>query len=128
MEIMIKCAALALTATIIGLLIKRTNPEMAILLSLTVIIVILSATMSYGKKITELAELIRDMTSGTELIISPVLKCVGIGAITKITTDLCKDAAQSSTAAAVDMAGTLCAIGVSVPLIVSMLKMIGEMA
>jgi stage III sporulation protein AD len=128
MEIMIKCAALALTATIIGLLVKRTNPEMAILLSLTVIIVILYATMSYGKKITELAELIRDMTSGTELIISPVLKCVGIGAITKITTDLCKDAAQSSTAAAVDMAGTLCAIGVSVPLIVSMLKMIGEMA
>jgi stage III sporulation protein AD len=128
MEIMIKCAALALTATIIGLLVKRTNPEMAILLSLTVIVVILSAAMSFGKSITELADIIRDMTSGTELIISPVLKCVGIGAITKITTDLCKDAAQSSTAAAVDMAGTLCAIGVSVPLIVSMLKMIGEMA
>jgi stage III sporulation protein AD len=128
MEIMIKCAALALTATIMGLLVKRTNPEMAILLSLTVIVVILSAAMSFGKSVTELADIIRDMTSGTELIISPVLKCVGIGAITKITTDLCKDAAQSSTAAAVDMAGTLCAIGVSVPLIVSMLKMIGEMA
>ena len=34
---------------------------------------------------------------------------------------------QLAAAAAVDMAGTLCAIGVSMPLIISMLKLIGGM-
>lgn len=127
MDIMLKCAAAALMATVMCLLIKRTNPEMSMLLSTGAIIVILTAAMGFARSITELAALVKTMTEDSAVMIVPVLKCVGIGAVTKISAELCRDAAQSSAAAAVDMAGTLCAIGVSMPLIVSMLKLIGGM-
>lgn len=122
-----KCAAAALLATAICLLIKRTNPEIAMLLSAGTIVVIMSAAMGFARSITELAAIIKTMTEDSDVMIIPVLKCVGIGAITKISAELCRDAAQSSAAAAVDMAGTLCAIGVSMPLIVTVLKLIGGM-
>ncbi len=127
MDIMLKCAAAALLATVICLLIKRTNPEMSMLLSTGAIVVIMTAAMGFARSITELAAMVKTMTEDSDVMIVPVLKCVGIGAVTRISAELCRDAAQSSAAAAVDMAGTLCAIGVSMPLIVSMLKLIGGM-
>ena len=127
MDIMLKCAAAALLATVICLLIKRTNPEMSMLLSTGASVVIMTAAMGFARSITELAAMVKTMTEDSDVMIVPVLKCVGIGAVTRISAELCRDAAQSSAAAAVDMAGTLCAIGVSMPLIVSMLKLIGGM-
>lgn len=127
MEIMLKCAAAALLATVICLLIKRTNPEISMVLSAGAIVVIMTGAMTFARSLTDLAALVKNMTEESDVMIVPVLKCVGIGAVTKISAELCRDASQSSAAAAVDMAGTLCAIGVSMPLIVSMLKLIGGM-
>lgn len=127
MDIMLKCAAAALMATVICLLIKRTNPEFSMLLSAAAIVSIMTAAMIFSRSITDLAALVKTMTEDSDVMIVPVLKCVGIGALTKISAELCRDASQSSAAAAVDIAGTLCAIGVSMPLIVSMLKLIGGM-
>lgn len=127
MDMIIKCAATALLSCIICLLIKRTNPEMSVVLSAAAIVIILAAAMSFASGIRELAEAVKKISGSADVLIAPVLKCVGIGAVTKISTELCRDASQSSAAAALDLAGTLCAIGVSMPLIMSMLKMIGGM-
>ena len=112
---------------LICLLIKRTNPEMSMVLGAGAIVMIITAAIGFASSLLELAAAVRNMCGSADVLISPVLKCVGIGAVTKISEELCKDSSQSSAAAAVDMAGTLCAIGVSMPLIMSMLKMIGDM-
>lgn len=127
MEIIVKCAAAALLSCLVCLLIKRTNPEMSMVLSAGVIVVIIGAAMSFASCLIELASEVRKLSESADVLITPVLKCVGIGAVTKISSELCRDSSHSSAAAAVDMAGTLCAIGVSMPLIMSMLKMIGGM-
>ncbi len=127
MEVVIKCAAAALLSSLVCLLIKRTNPEMSMILSAGAIVIIVAAALGFASSLIELAQAVRNISSGADVLITPVLKCVGIGAVTKISAELCRDSSQSSAAAAVDMAGTLCAIGVSMPLILSMLKMIGGM-
>lgn len=127
MEVVIKCAAAALISSLVCLLIKRTNPEMSMVLSAGAIVIIIAAALGFASSLIELAQAVRNISSGADVLITPVLKCVGIGAVTKISAELCRDSSQSSAAAAVDMAGTLCAIGVSMPLILSMLKMIGGM-
>ncbi len=127
MDIIIKCSAIALLSCLICLIIKRTNPEMSVVLSAGAIVIIISAAMSFASALIQLAAAVKNISEGADVLITPVLKCVGIGAVTKITTELCRDSSQSSAAAAVDMAGTLCAIAVSMPLIMSMLKMIGGM-
>lgn len=100
---------------------------MSVVLSAAAIVIIITAAMSFASSLRELAAAVKNMSGSADALITPVLKCVGIGAVTKISTELCRDSSQSSAAAALDLAGTLCAIGVSMPLIMSMLKLIGGM-
>ena len=72
-----------------------------------------------------LSETVRRMTDGKETLLAPVLKCVAAAVVTQIAADLCRDASQSALASAVELCGALFALGISMPLIVSMLKMLG---
>ena len=52
---------------------------------------------------------------------------IAISFITKLGSDVCRDASISSAASALELTGILCAALVSMPMLVNMLKMIGEM-
>ena len=70
---------------------------------------------------------LNSQAGSNETLTGPVLKCVAIAIITKVTAELCKDASQGAAASAVELAGTVCAMSAAMPLIMSMLKMIGGM-
>lgn len=127
MELIIKAAAAALTAAVVGLLIKRANPEISLLLSACTVALILIAAMGFAGGLRELSEAVKTIAGSSQTLVGPVLKCVAVAIITKISTELCRDASQSAAAAAVELAGTVCAMSVAMPLIMSMLKMIGGM-
>lgn len=127
MELLIKAAAAALTAAAVGLLIKSRNPEISLLLSVTVTALILIASAGFLSGLKELADMVKTIAGGSETLTGPVLKCVAIAIVTKVSSELCRDSAQAAAAAAVELAGTVCALSVAMPLLMSMLKMIGGM-
>lgn len=127
MELVIKAAAAALTAAAAGLIIKRKNPELTLLLGLCASVVILLSSLAFAKCLTELSQAVAAISKSSGAFIAPVLKCVGIGIITKLSSELCKDSSQAAAASAVELAGTICALSVAMPLVMSMLKMIGGM-
>lgn len=127
MELVIKAAAAALTAAAAGLIIKRKNPELTLLLGLCASVVILLSSLAFAKCLTELSQAVATISKSSGAFIAPVLKCVGIGIITKLSSELCKDSSQAAAASAVELAGTICALSVAMPLVMSMLKMIGGM-
>ena len=86
------------------------------------------AAVSFTAPLRELAELIKSMTSSGELFIAPVMKCAAIAIVTKLASELCRDSSQSAVASSVELAGSICALSVAMPLIISMLKTIGAMA
>ena len=55
------------------------------------------------------------------------LKTVGIAIVTKIGSDLCRDAGESALAAALEFAGTVCALLTALPLLRAVLELIGEL-
>ena len=59
--------------------------------------------------------------------LSPVLKCIGIGMITHLAAQVCRDAQQGSIASAVELCGTLCALYISLPLIRSLLAIVEQL-
>lgn len=127
MELIIKAAAAALTAAVVGLLIKRSNPEISLLLSSCTVALIMIAAIGFAQGIRELANAVKTIAGSQSTLIAPVLKCVAIGIITKLSSELCRDSAQAAAATAVELAGTICALSVAMPLILSMLKMVGGM-
>ena len=122
-----KAAALALTAALIGLLLRRTNPELTLLLSIGAVTLIMGAALGFAKSFTELAQTVQRIFGVSETLIKPVIKCVAVAIITKLTSDLCKDSSQAAAASAVELAGTVCALCIIMPLLMSMLTAIGGM-
>ncbi len=125
MDIVIRAAALALTAAVPGLLIRRKNPELTSLLSMAAIALILSAGLHALDGLRDLLKTVRTMLGGAESLLLPVLKCMGTAIVTRIASDLCRDASQSALASAIELTGSFCALGISLPLILVMLKQIG---
>lgn len=122
-----KAAALALTAALIGIVLRRTNPEMTLLLSICTVVLIMGAALGFAKSFTELAQTVQRIFGVSETLIKPVIKCVAVAIITKMTSDLCKDSSQAAAASAVELAGTVCALCIIMPLLMSMLTAIGGM-
>ncbi len=127
MELLVKAAAAALTAAAIGLLIRRHDPELALLLSACTVVLILLAASGFLKSLKELTDAVKTIAGSSDTLTGPVLKCVGIAIITRLASELCRDASQGAAAAAVELAGTVCALSVAMPLVMGMLKMIGGM-
>ena len=127
MELVLKAAALALTAALIGIVLRRTNPEMTLLLSVCTVVLIMGAALGFAQSFTELARTVQRIFGVSETLIKPVIKCVAVAIITKMTSDLCKDSSQAAAASAVELAGTVCALCIIMPLLMSMLTAIGGM-
>ena len=120
-----KCTALAVFSAVTILLIRRVNPEMSLLISAATAIVIL---LSCAALLRELTDSMKSMAQifGSQLVETrPILKCLAIAAISRLGADLCRDASQAALASAVELAGTLCAVAVSMPMIFTMLTTIG---
>ena len=127
MELILKAAALALTAALIGIVLRRTNPEITLLLSVCTVVLIMGAALGFAQSFTELAQTVQRIFGVSETLIKPVIKCVAVAIITKMTSDLCKDSSQAAAASAVELAGTVCALCIIMPLLMSMLTAIGGM-
>ena len=127
MELILKAAAAAVTSCIIGILLKRINPELSVVLSICAVAVILLAAMSFAEVLQDFVSIVKKLIGDTDILIEPILKCVAIAMITKISSDICKDSSQGAIASAVELAGALCAMAASAPLLVNVLKLIGDM-
>lgn len=128
MEIVIKATVIGVVGAVLTLLIKRTNPEFSTVLSLAICGVIMLMGLTLYSSIAETLELATVNTKLSSAYTAPVLKCVGIGITARLGSELCKDAGQSAVASTVEISGALCALYVSLPLIKTLLRMIGELA
>ena len=127
MELLLRSLAAALSAAALCLLIKRTNPEMSLLLSLAACTVILLSVLRCTDSVRRLADTVKKLTGTDSAYIAPVLKCTAIAITTKIGASLCRDSSQSAAAGCVELAGTVCAAAATMPLIMGMLDVIGEL-
>ena len=127
MDLVIKTAAAALTAAAAALVVKKSNPELALLLSAVTVCVILISASGVLKNIVELSDTVKSVYKGREIFIAPVFKCLAISIVTKISCELCRESTQNAMAAALELTGTLCALSSAMPMLKTMLKMIGGM-
>ena len=125
MDILFKSAAILLTTSLLALLLRRTSPEIALLLSLSSIMATLLAACSLAQGFRDFLESVRMAFNGLELVVTPVFKCLAVSIVTRMASDLCKDASQGAASSVLEFLGTVCALGLSLPLLTSILKTIG---
>ena len=127
MELLVKCAALAVFSAVSVLLIRRVNPELALLISAATAVVILLSCTALLRELTDSMKTIERVFGSSLVQVRPILKCLAISAISKLSADLCLDASQAALAAAVETAGSLCAAAVAMPMLLTLMTTIGGM-
>lgn len=127
MEALIKICGALLAASCAALLVRKSNPELTIPLSLGAICAVFALALTLTRPLIELWDRVRELYGVGDVYLLPILKCVAAAMIAKLTADLCREASQNAAASAVEFLGVLCALGAALPLIGNMLGVIGEL-
>jgi stage III sporulation protein AD len=127
MEIVLKAAAVGVVGSVLALLLRKYAPEMSLLLAMAVGLLIAGFFLRLAGDILEVARAAAEASGLSGAMLTPVLKCVGVGLVTHFAVQICRDAGQSSVAASVELCGTFAAVYVSLPLVRALLAMIGEL-
>lgn len=116
MEYIVKVTAFCLLGAVLALVLKKSNPELSLLLALAVCAAVLTVIIrGLGDVFSFLGELVLWGGLSADLF-SPLWKTVGIALISRAGTELCKDAGENAMASLIEMTGAFGAILVAIPL------------
>ena len=94
------------------------------LLSLVACVCIYSISFQFFYPVLELIRTIQSMTKLEAAVTSPVLKVVGIGFISQITSAVCQDSGEKALGQAIEIGCTMLALYVSLPLLSAVLDLL----
>ena len=119
--------ALCVVAALLTLVLKKSTPELGLLLTTGAAVVLLLTLMeSYGEITAFLNELAA--RSGVEqTLFTPLYKAVGSALVVNVGSNLCRDAGESALASVVETAGAVCALLVALPLLRAVLSLLMEL-
>ena len=117
-----KVIALGLIGTIFSVLLKKENPQIAMLTaSATGIMIFLMLCSPLGELISLLRETAEQAGVG-EGYFGIVLKVIGIAYLTQFGAQLCVDAGESAIAAKIEMAGKVLMMTAAAPVLTGLLE------
>ena len=117
-----KIIALGLIGTIFSVLLKKENPQIAMLTaSATGILIFLMLCSPLGELISLLRETAEQAGVG-EGYFGIVLKVIGIAYLTQFGAQLCADAGESAIAAKIEMAGKVLMMAAAAPVLTGLLE------
>lgn len=111
-----KAAAVCLLGALLATLVKKTSPDMALLLALAVCAGVLTALVRGLEEITAFLQELLERGGLSAELFTPLLKTVGIALVTRTGGALCRDAGEGAMAAVVEMSGAFAVVLVSLPL------------
>lgn len=110
-------AALAVAAALCALVVKREAGGAALVLGLAAGAVILGRVLGAAEAVRALMDELGERAGLSPAVLDPVIKTVGIAILTRISSEVCRDAGESGIAAAVETAGAVLALWIALPLL-----------
>ena len=127
MEGIMQIAALAVTAVLCAAVIRRGAPEAALVLVLAAGCWMLMLAAGALGSVVEAIGRLAGRAGLDSTLVEPVLKTAAISILTKVTGEVCRAAGEGGAAAFVEVAGTILALAVALPLAEGVLTMMAEL-
>ena len=121
MEI-INIVLLGIGAVVLSTVLKRDNPQFALMVSIAAGAVILIKIMGYFFSVISQVYDIAYAGGIDEGYISIILKITGIAYLAQIGADICKDAGESAVGTKIEIAGKIFIAALSMPFVTALLK------
>lgn len=127
MEAMVQIAAVGLAAVVLGAVLRKSTPELALLLTAAAGLWILSLTMEGLGAAAALMEELAGISGLSEELLEPVVKAVALTILTRLTAEICRSAGETGLAAFVELGGTVMTLMVALPLMRAVAVLMAEM-
>ena len=127
MALVTQAAALCVIAALLGLVLRRSNPEITLLLALAAAAAVLLALAEPLTELLRFLERLTEQSGVSRALLTPLYKTVGIALVVKVGGGLCRDAGESALTAALEFAGTVCALLTALPLLRAVLELVTEL-
>lgn len=119
--------ALCVIGALLAVVVRRGSPESALLLTLAAVVAVLLFLIGPIEELTAFLAELGEHSGVSASLFVPLYKTVGIALVVKVGSSLCRDAGESALAAAVETAGSICALLVALPLLRAVLELLVEL-
>ena len=119
--------ALCVIGALLTVVVRRGSPESALLLTLAAVVAVLLFLIDPMEELTAFLAELGERSGVSASLFVPLYKTVGIALVVKVGSSLCRDAGESALAAAVETAGSICALLVALPLLRAVLELLVEL-
>ena len=121
---MIKIALAGVFGALLGLILKKDMPGFALAVTVTVVSVLCWLLLSAVEQVLSFLRGMAEMADLADGLFLPVIKCVGIAIVTRLASDMCRDAKETAIASAIELAGTAVALYLTLPLFTAVIKLV----
>ena len=126
MDGMMKAAAGALIAAILGIILQKQGKEYTLVLVLAVSAMGACLALSYIKPVLSFLERLREIGNLDNEVLKILLKSVGIGLIGEICGAICSDSGNSSLAKMLQLLSAAVILWLSLPILEQVMDLIAE--
>ena len=124
---MIKIFVVVLISSVVFLVIKKNNPEYALLAELSAFAVVISVIYPEIKNVIDFFFDSTKYSFFDKVYVELIVKIVGIALISQLASDVCKDSGQQALASGVELAGKLVITVFTIPVAGALLELAGVM-
>jgi len=126
-DIVIRIAIAGVVGSVLCLMLGRGAPEIGLLLAIASTLLIIVLGMQIMSTVLDFARVLQHTAALSPALLRPVFQTLGIGILTKLSADVCRDAGQGAIAGAIELSGTVAAIYIALPLMQMVFEMIGRL-
>lgn len=120
-------AAFGVLAALCAMVLRRYEPALGLVVALAAAVMLLAWAGDVLEEILAFLDELEELSGISPAVVGPVLKAVGIAVLTRISSDLCRDAGEGGVASAVELAGSAAALFAALPLLRAALTTLTEL-
>ena len=124
MDTLLQVAGLGLIAVLLGLVLKKGNGVLALLLTLAAMTV---SIVRLAEPVVSFLSELRQLAGLEPALLQPLLRTVGIGLLTQLTASVCADTGESTVARLIELCGSVLGIYTALPLLEAVLSLLRTM-
>lgn len=103
MDTLLQVAGLGLIAVLLGLVLKKGNGVLALLLTLAACAAMTVSIVRLAEPVVSFLSELRQLAGLEPALLQPLLRTVGIGLLTQLTASVCADAGESTVARLIEL-------------------------
>lgn len=125
MDTVMKAAGVGILAVLLASVLKKESPALALLVCVGAACAVLPAVLREIGQVVGAVNGMADAAGVSAAVTAAVWKTTAISAVTRFASAVCADGGQASAAAAVELAGCAAAVCAALPLMETVLEMVG---